>query len=125
MLALANYFKSARPHPPQLLRRRLTFGSTEYSFWSKDIIFVVSDGYSEGAQAWLDAYHGYGQSSTLRGRLGQDLIDPLSSDLVAEPLELTTGPIWAALNLDYPHHSFSHIGIHYGESKTLALCAPR
>ncbi|BGO95445.1 hypothetical protein NBRC10512_001413 [Rhodotorula toruloides] len=77
VLALANYFK-------------------KYAFWSKDIIFVISDGYSEGAQAWLDAYHGYGQSN-----------------LVAEPLKLTTGPIWAALNLDYPHHSFSHIGIHY------------
>ncbi|BGP27529.1 Glycosyl phosphatidyl inositol protein transamidase complex subunit [Rhodotorula toruloides] len=77
VLALANYFK-------------------KYSFWSKDIIFVISDGFSEGAQAWLDAYHGYGQSN-----------------LVAEPLKLTTGPIWAALNLDYPHHSFSHVGIYY------------
>ncbi|BGP03344.1 GPI transamidase component GAA1 [Rhodotorula toruloides] len=77
VLALANYFK-------------------KYAFWSKDIIFVISDGYSEGAQAWLDAYHDYGQSN-----------------LVTEPLKLTTGPIWAALNLDYPHHSFSHIGIHY------------
>lgn len=31
--------------------------------WSKDIVFVVSDGYVEGAQAWLDSYHGYQQSS--------------------------------------------------------------
>ena len=33
--------------------------------WSKDIIFLVSDGYDEGAQAWLNAYHGAGQSSKL------------------------------------------------------------
>ncbi|GAA6021521.1 hypothetical protein JCM10207_005789 [Rhodosporidiobolus poonsookiae] len=77
VLALANYFK-------------------KYSLWSKDIIFVVSDGYSEGMQAWLDAYHGFGQSN-----------------LHAEPLKLTTGPIWAAVNLDYPHHSFSNVGIYY------------
>jgi glycosylphosphatidylinositol transamidase len=31
--------------------------------WSKDIIFVVADGYIDGMQAWLDAYHGNGQSS--------------------------------------------------------------
>ena len=31
----------------------------------------------------------------------------------AEPLSLTTGPIWAALNLDYAYHSFSHIGLFY------------
>lgn len=31
--------------------------------WSKDIVFVLSDGYSEGASAWLDAYQGYDQSS--------------------------------------------------------------
>ncbi|BGP20023.1 Glycosyl phosphatidyl inositol protein transamidase complex subunit [Rhodosporidiobolus nylandii] len=80
VLALANYFK-------------------KYSMWSKDIVLVISDGYSDGVQAWLDAYHGYGQSN-----------------LQAEPLKLTTGPIWAALNLDYPHHSFSHVGIYYGES---------
>ncbi|GAA6039388.1 hypothetical protein JCM8097_002829 [Rhodosporidiobolus ruineniae] len=77
VLALANYFK-------------------KYSMWSKDIVFILSDGYSEGVQAWLDSYHSYGQSN-----------------LKAEPLQLTTGPIWAALNLDYPHHSFSHIGIYY------------
>ncbi|GAA5895626.1 hypothetical protein JCM5296_003765 [Sporobolomyces johnsonii] len=77
VLALANYFK-------------------KYSMWSKDIIFLISDGHSEGAQAWLDSYHAFGQSN-----------------LRADPLTLTTGPIWAALNLDYPHHSFSHVGLFY------------
>ncbi|GAA5880792.1 hypothetical protein JCM3774_005751 [Rhodotorula dairenensis] len=77
LLAIANYFK-------------------KYSMWSKDIIFVVSDGYIDGMQAWLDAYHGNGQSNLHTGRL-----------------PLTTGPIWAAVNLDYPHHSFSHVGLYF------------
>lgn len=34
-----------------------------YSYWSKDIVFVISDGYFEGMQAWLSAYHGSSQSS--------------------------------------------------------------
>ncbi|GAA5930593.1 GPI-anchor transamidase subunit GAA1 [Sporobolomyces koalae] len=77
VLALANYFK-------------------KNAMWSKDIIFLISDGHVEGVQAWLDAYHGFAQSN-----------------LNAEQLSLTTGPIWAALNLDYPHHSFDQVGIHY------------
>ncbi|GAA5989951.1 hypothetical protein JCM10908_002393 [Rhodotorula pacifica] len=77
LLAIANYLK-------------------KYSMWSKDIIFVVSDGYMDGMHAWLDAYHGNGQSNLHTNRL-----------------PLTTGPIWAAINLDYPHHSFSHIGLYF------------
>ncbi|KPV71938.1 uncharacterized protein RHOBADRAFT_39997 [Rhodotorula graminis WP1] len=77
VLALANYFK-------------------KHSMWSKDIIFLVSDGHVDGAQAWLDSYHGFKQSN-----------------LQAEELALTTGAVWAALGLDYPHHSFSHIGMFY------------
>lgn len=37
-----------------------------------------------------------------------------STDLVAESLAQTTGSIWIALNVDYPHHSFSAVGIYYG-----------
>jgi len=37
---------------------------SEYSFWSKDLIFVISDGYMEGMQAWASAYHAHSQSST-------------------------------------------------------------
>ncbi|GAA5846836.1 hypothetical protein JCM3766R1_004665, partial [Sporobolomyces carnicolor] len=77
VLALANYMK-------------------KYSMWSKDIIFLISDGHIDGTQAWLDSYHGYSQSN-----------------LEADRLTSTSGTIWAALNLDYPHHSFSGIGIHY------------
>ena len=38
-----------------------------------------------------------------------------SPGLQAEPLELTSGVIWTALNIDYPGHSFSHLGIFFGE----------
>ena len=37
------------------------------------------------------------------------------SDMYAEPLQLTSGVIWTALNIDYPGHSFSHLGIFWGE----------
>ncbi|KAF7294771.1 hypothetical protein MIND_01014700 [Mycena indigotica] len=66
----------------------------KYSLWAKDIVFVVSDGHMDGMQAWLNAYHGRTQSN-----------------LEADELELTSGVIWTALNIDYPGHSFSHLGI--------------
>ncbi|KAF7338129.1 hypothetical protein MVEN_02037700 [Mycena venus] len=75
VLALANFLK-------------------RYSLWAKDIVFVISDNYVDGMQAWLNAYHGETQSN-----------------LQADELELTSGVIWTALNIDYPGHSFSHLGI--------------
>ncbi|PFH54211.1 hypothetical protein AMATHDRAFT_135962 [Amanita thiersii Skay4041] len=69
-----------------------------YSLWAKDIVFVVSDGYLDGMHAWLNAYHGETQSN-----------------LLAEPLYLSSGVVWTALNIDYPGHSFSHLGIFYAE----------
>ncbi|KAJ8078974.1 Glycosyl phosphatidyl inositol protein transamidase complex subunit [Marasmius tenuissimus] len=66
----------------------------QYSLWAKDLVFVLSDGYLDGMQAWLNMYHGSTQSN-----------------LIAEPLTLSSGVIWTALNIDYPGHSFSHLGI--------------
>ncbi|KIM87206.1 hypothetical protein PILCRDRAFT_815682 [Piloderma croceum F 1598] len=67
-----------------------------YSLWAKDIIFVISDGYLDGMQAWLSAYH-----------------DTTQSNLDAEYLSLSSGVIWTALNIDYPGHSFSHLGVFF------------
>ncbi|KAH8107140.1 Gaa1-domain-containing protein [Cristinia sonorae] len=67
-----------------------------YSLWAKDFIFVISDGYLEGMQAFITTY--YGESP---------------SNLVAEPLKLPSGVIWVALNIDYPGHSFSHLGVFF------------
>jgi len=67
-----------------------------FNLWSKDIIFLIADQHLEGTHAWLKAYHGLSQSN-----------------LKMQPLHLKTGSIWAALNIDFPFHSFSHIGIDY------------
>ncbi|KZT68147.1 Gaa1-like protein [Daedalea quercina L-15889] len=66
------------------------------SLWAKDLIFVVTDGYLDGMQAWVTAYHGVSQPN-----------------LRAEALRLTSGVIWTALNIDYPGHSFSHLGVFF------------
>lgn len=34
-----------------------------YSLWAKDLVFVISDGYLDGMQAWITAYHGVTQTS--------------------------------------------------------------
>ncbi|KAG0256499.1 Glycosyl phosphatidyl inositol protein transamidase complex subunit [Mortierella polycephala] len=56
------------------------------SHFSKDIIFVVSDGQAEGLQAWLKAYHGNEESTY---------------DRTEETLRVRSGAIQAALNLDF------------------------
>ncbi|KAG0333621.1 Glycosyl phosphatidyl inositol protein transamidase complex subunit [Podila horticola] len=56
------------------------------SHMSKDIIFVVSDGDTEGLQAWLKAYHGNEQNTYER---------------TEEALKVRSGAILAALNLDF------------------------
>lgn len=99
-----------------------------YSLWAKDLVFVISDGYLDGMQAWITSYHGVTQSSKsiivdrmprcdryifpTMGHCIDD--DPPFSDLVAEPLQLSSGVIWTALNIDYPGHSFSHLGVFFG-----------
>ncbi|KAI9064414.1 Gaa1-domain-containing protein [Trametes sanguinea] len=68
----------------------------KYSLWAKDLVFVISDGYLDGMQAWISTYHGETQPN-----------------MKAEPLSLQSGVIWTALNIDYPGHSFSHLGIFF------------
>jgi glycosylphosphatidylinositol transamidase len=88
---------------------------TDYSYWAKDIVFVISDGYLDGMQAWLGAYHGSEQYSKLSCIC--HLYNCLSFlGLQAEPLSLSSGVIWTALNIDYPGHSFSHLGVFFGQS---------
>ncbi|EMD38058.1 hypothetical protein CERSUDRAFT_104676 [Gelatoporia subvermispora B] len=77
VLALANFLKG-------------------YSLWAKDLVFVISDGYLDGMQAWISTYHGASQPN-----------------MYAEPLELSSGVVWTALNIDYPGHSFSHLGVFF------------
>ncbi|CAE7168512.1 unnamed protein product [Rhizoctonia solani] len=67
-----------------------------YTLWAKDIVFVISDGYMDGMHAWLSAYHGFEHSN-----------------LETQPLSLLSGVIWTALCIDYPGHSFSHLGVYF------------
>ncbi|THH33887.1 hypothetical protein EUX98_g293 [Antrodiella citrinella] len=86
-----------------------------YSLWAKDFVFVISDGYLDGMQAFVTTY--YGESSSSQFYLFFSTSDWFSllytADLVAEPLTLPSGVIWAALNIDYPGHSFSHLGVFF------------
>ncbi|KAI0636993.1 Gaa1-domain-containing protein [Trametes polyzona] len=68
----------------------------KYSLWAKDLVFVISDGYLDGMQAWITTYHGETQPN-----------------MKADPLNLQSGVIWTALNVDYPGHSFSHLGLFF------------
>ncbi|KAM5535178.1 hypothetical protein V8D89_011114 [Ganoderma adspersum] len=68
----------------------------KYSLWAKDLVFVISDGYLDGMQAFITTYHGLPQAN-----------------LHAEPLKLSSGVVWTALNVDYPGHSFSHLGLFF------------
>lgn len=73
VLALAKYFSSQ-------------------SHWSKDIIFVFSDGYMEGMQAWSTTYFGAKQSN-----------------LHADPLTCTGAVVWNSIAVDYPSDSFASL----------------
>ncbi|CAE6490373.1 unnamed protein product [Rhizoctonia solani] len=67
-----------------------------YTLWAKDIVFVINDGHMDGMHAWLSAYHGFEHSN-----------------LETQPLSLLSGVIWTALCIDYPGHSFSHLGVYF------------
>jgi hypothetical protein len=52
-------------------------------------------------------------SKFLNGLVGLDV----------EPLSITSGVVWTALNIDYPGHSFCHLGVFRGAS-AVSLKAP-
>lgn len=66
------------------------------SYWSKDIIFLVTDKNQLGMEAWLDAYHGLSNSY-----------------ISSAPLEGHSGSIQAALNLEFAREKVGvfHIAI--------------
>ncbi|XP_027037260.1 glycosylphosphatidylinositol anchor attachment 1 protein-like isoform X1 [Pocillopora damicornis] len=64
------------------------------SYWSKDIIFLVTDRDQLGMQAWLDAYHGV-----------------TNSYISSAPLEGHSGSIQAALNLEFLHEKVNFFKI--------------
>ncbi|OCF31947.1 glycosylphosphatidylinositol transamidase [Kwoniella heveanensis BCC8398] len=52
--------------------------------WASDLVLVVGEGYVEGLEGFMREYH-----------------------------NLFPGVIWTGLNIDYPGHSFSHLGMFY------------
>jgi hypothetical protein len=82
-------------------------------------------------QAFLSTYHGEEQSSPFiqsqvfhsMCRSGLVLMTSVirSADLIAGDLVgLQTGVIWTAICVDYPGHSFEHLGIYFGRSQSPA-----
>ncbi|KAH6600479.1 hypothetical protein BASA61_002271 [Batrachochytrium salamandrivorans] len=70
----------------------------KHSFWSKDIIILVTTKNAYGTYSWLQAYHGFKP-------------DP-SQDLVFDPLETHAGSIQSALCLEFPGtQDYTSIGI--------------
>nr|CAG8446037.1 12712_t:CDS:10 [Entrophospora candida] len=71
ILSIGKFFKS-----------KFCFEIYGYTYWSKDIIFLITDEGEAGVQAWLESYHDYQRSTS--------------------PLLLRSGVIQAAINLDFP-----------------------
>ncbi|RIA93902.1 Gaa1-like protein [Glomus cerebriforme] len=68
-----------------------------YTYWSKDIIILITDGGEAGVQAWLESYH-----------------DHPRSDISSAPLLLRSGAIQAAINLDFPStNDYKALGIFF------------
>ncbi|KAF8793615.1 Glycosylphosphatidylinositol anchor like protein [Argiope bruennichi] len=66
-----------------------------HAYWSKDIIFLVTQHGNIGFQAWLDAYFGV-----------------LTSDyIMSEKLHSTSGLIQGVINLEITDYYFSHVDI--------------
>ncbi|GFX84619.1 glycosylphosphatidylinositol anchor attachment 1 protein [Trichonephila clavipes] len=67
----------------------------KHAYWSKDIIFLVTEHENIGFQAWLDAYH-----------------DVSTSDyIMSEKLQSTSGLIQGVINLELSDFYFSHVDI--------------
>ncbi|KAG8181461.1 hypothetical protein JTE90_017523 [Oedothorax gibbosus] len=67
----------------------------KHAYWSKDIIFLVTEYENMGFQAWLDAYH-----------------DVSTSDhIISEKLKCSSGLIQGVINLELANYQFSHLDI--------------
>lgn len=77
--------------------------NTEQKYWSKDLIFLITEQEQLGMQAWLEAYYGT-----------EDAADGDAADapaLRAGSLEARAGSIQAAINLELPAFDISHIDV--------------
>ncbi|WFC99464.1 dolichyl-P-Man:Man5GlcNAc2-PP-dolichol alpha-1,3-mannosyltransferase [Malassezia yamatoensis] len=73
------------------------------SYWSKDLIVVLSDGFLDGMQAWASSYFSDSQAS-----------------LSAEDLHIGGAQIWNGVALDFPGDSYSSLSLlHEGRDAQL------
>lgn len=66
-----------------------------HAYWSKDVIFLITEYENIGFQAWLDAYH---HVST-------------SDYIISEKLRGSSGLIQGVINLELSSYQFSHVDI--------------
>lgn len=57
----------------------------------------------------------YCKCRTLQPRIA-DVFPLVQTGHRINPLPSASGSIWSAITVDYPYHSFSHIGLYYGEN---------
>ncbi|XP_015921772.1 glycosylphosphatidylinositol anchor attachment 1 protein [Parasteatoda tepidariorum] len=67
----------------------------QQTYWSKDIIFLITQFENIGFQAWLDAYHSVQTSDYIR----------------SEKLPSTSGPLQGVINLEISDYHFSHLDV--------------
>ncbi|KAN0062434.1 dolichyl-P-Man:Man(5)GlcNAc(2)-PP-dolichol alpha-1,3-mannosyltransferase [Thecaphora frezii] len=73
---------------------------------SKDIVFVISDGYLEGVKAWTDAYFGGPKGSIPLPKEGEQQAGPGG---YREEVQDAGATIWNAVTVDYPADSFGKL----------------
>ena len=81
--------------PSVVLMIELAHLFRQSAYWSKDIIFLITEHENVGFQAWLDAYHGVSTSDYI----------------ISEKLKSSSGLIQGVVNLEISHERFSHIDI--------------
>jgi glycosylphosphatidylinositol transamidase len=81
---------------------------------------VISDSHLDGMHAWLSAYN-MPSSTGAPSELFKICFFNGHVDLDVEPLSITSGVVWTALNIDYPGHSFSHLGVFRGATYCVSL----
>lgn len=90
-------FKSVHENtlPSIVLMIELARMFRQNTYWSKDIIFLITEHENIGFQAWLDAYHGVSTSDYL----------------MSEKLKGYSGLIQGVINLEISNERFSHIDV--------------
>jgi glycosylphosphatidylinositol transamidase len=81
---------------------------------------VISDSHLDGMHAWLSAYN-MPSNTRASSEFFKSMFLNGHVDLDVEPLSITSGVVWTALNIDYPGHSFSHLGVFRGATSCFSL----